>query len=760
MHSFYLVLVLGFVAFCAAQSIKIPRACSTPTTNRYPFCNPKLSRDERLKNLISLIQTDEKPPLLTARESPRGNISRIGLPEYDWGLNCVHGVQSRCGTNCPTSFPNPNALGASWNMTNVLVMGQIIGIEMRALWLEGVGENHANNLPHMGLDCWSPNININRDPRWGRNLEVASEDPFINGQYGIAYTRGLQEGEDKRFLQGVVTLKHWDAYSLESYNGATRHNFNAKVSQYDLANTYFPAFKDTVQQANAKGVMCSYNALNGVPTCASKFLNSTLRGDWGFTGYVTSDSGAIFDIYGAHHYAKTYEEAAADGILGGTDINSGSVYLSHLNNAVTQGLIKESDVDLALYRTLGLRIDLGLFDPIDDQPYWHVPPTVVGTAAHQEINLFTTLQSMVLLKNDDNTLPFPKGKNIAVVGPHANATGALLGNYLGQICKDDTYNCILSPHAQIKAANVGGQTSLSEGCTVSGTSTSGFAAAKQAVEQADYVIMMLGIDTTVEREGEDRHEISLPGVQNEFAEMILGIGKPTAVVLFNGGAVAIDALKDKAPAIVEAYYPGYQGGKALAMTLLGDYNPGGKLAYTIYDSKFVNESNFLDMSMTNPPGRSYRYYTGTPLWTFGHGLSYTTFKMEWHNTTTGEPHIVENDKAFELEYEVKVTNTGKREGDEVVQAYYYPKGTSTADPLIKQLFGFQRVHLGAGDSTTVKFTMKDTTLRVGDEKGNIVSSPGEYQIEFTNGVDQTIHSVVTVKGDVRVLEAFPEGFEE
>lgn len=280
------------------------RAC-LPPHHRYPFCNASLPLEMRVDDLISRLRPHEIPPLLTAREGggrspgPPGNISRLGLPEYDWGVNCVHGVQTTCGrvggaVRCPTSFPNPNALGAAFNGSLWRAIGTAIGVELRSLWLQGATEADPwSGRPHAGLDCWSPNINVARDPRWGRNQEVPSEDPYVNGRFGEEYTRGLQRGEDPRFLQAIVTLKHWDAYSLEGSDGFTRHNFNARVSKYSLASTYLPAFRRAVVEGGAAGVMCSYNMINGVPTCASPMLNATLRGHWGFDGYVTSDTGAV-----------------------------------------------------------------------------------------------------------------------------------------------------------------------------------------------------------------------------------------------------------------------------------------------------------------------------------------------------------------------------------------------------------------------------------------------------------------------------------
>jgi len=728
----------------------IPRACSTPTTSVFPFCNVSLPLDTRINDLISRIHQDEKAGLLTARYAPKGNLSRIGVPSYDWRVNCMHGVQTDCGTKCPTSFPGPNALGASFNMSLVKQMGHIIGVELRSLWLQGVWEN--DNYNQSGLDCWSPNININRDPRWGRNMEVPGEDPYLTGQYGVAYTQGLQNGDDPRYLQAVVTLKHWDAYSLENYGNQSRHTFNAVCSDYDLHNTYFPAWKASVEIGNAKGVMCSFNELNGVPTCASKFLNQVLRGTWGFDGYITSDTGGVSDIYKQHHYVATAVEASAVAITGGTDIDSGDVYLNNLMDAVSGGLITEEQVDQALYRTLKLRFLLGLFDPIDDQPYWHVPPSVVNTPESQDFNLFATLQSLVLLKNEGKTLPFAVGKKVAVVGPHGNATEDMLGNYYGQICMSSRsdFSCIVSPFLAIGQANSGGNTVYAKGCDVKSNSTSGFQDAITAATNADYVVMILGTDTSVEDETRDRTSVTLPGVQGEFSKKILSLGKPTVVVLMNGGMVAVEFEKENAPAMIEAGFPGYQGGQAIAEVIFGKYNPGGKLPYTIYQADYINQVDMLSMDMTKPPGRSYRYFTGTPLFPFGFGLSYTSFELQWSDllASSSTNFLRTDDSSTLLSYSVKVTNTGSVAGDEVVQAYFKPE--DKGDPLIKQLFGFERVHLNPGQSKNVTFVLGTETLkRAYQHKPGVVLTQGPYSILLTNGADQSLFSsLIVVGGDV------------
>eukprot|EP00051_Salpingoeca_urceolata_P028265 m.485929 g.485929 ORF g.485929 m.485929 type:complete len:823 (-) comp24071_c0_seq1:75-2543(-) len=743
------------------------RACQPPH-DTYPFCNHKLSITDRVNNLISLLEVDEKPLFLTAREGGGGSpgpgpaVPRLGVPEYDWGVNCIHGVQTSCidvdGTvYCPTSFPNPVNYGYTFNTSLFYELGSVIGRELRALWISGATEYSSwSGRPHAGLDCWSPNINIARDPRWGRNMETPGEDPYLNGLFGAQYTKGLQEGEDSNYLQAVVTLKHWDAYSLETSDGHTRHNFNAIVSNQTLANTYWPAFKASVQTGGAKGVMCSYNSINGVPTCANPMLTKVLRDTWGFEGYVTSDTGAVADIYGGHHYVSTPEEAACAAIKQHCDVNSGAVYHDHLIKGVQQKSCSMDDVDEALRNTLTLRFQLGLFDPIEDQPYWHVPPTDIHTSAANASNLLATLESMVLLKNDANTLPLPKGKNIAVIGPHGKAQSALVGNYLGQICPADNNDCVETPLEAINKSNVGGTTTYAEGSGVTKGSTSDLAAAVEVAKKADYVVILGGIDTGVEGENHDRVAIALPDPQQQLIDAIVKVGKPTVLVLINGGMVAIDSAKESVSAIVEAGYPGFLGATAIASTLFGDNDHlGGKLSTTWYPSSYIHEIKMSEMELDVGPGRTYRYYSGEPLWPFGFGLALTTFDVK--NKTSCEGIELSTEANAMASHSVEVTNTGSRTGDTVVFLYMTPSAVplQSDTKLIKQLIAFQRVHLAPGASTTVTFDVTSDKFAVALKNGDMTVAPGEYKLTVSDGVSQTYAVPTLLTGAPRLVEAFP-----
>ncbi|KAG3129712.1 hypothetical protein PI126_g20840 [Phytophthora idaei] len=680
-----LALLAGAISL-AAVGASIPRACSSPEHQQFVFCNASLSTSERVEDLLRRLPLGEKVTLLTARASPTGNMSSIGLPEYNWGANCVHGVQSTCGTNCATSFPNPVNLGAIFDPQAVFDMAQVVGWELRALWLEGARENYASG-PHLGLDCWSPNININRDPRWGRNMETPSEDPLVNSKYGVAYTKGLQEGKDKRFLQAVVTLKHYVAYS---------------------------------------------------------------------------DSGAIAGIYHQRHYTKTLCEAGRLAILSGTDVNSGSVYKQCLEELVTSGQLPEKAVDDAMRRTLKLRFELGLFDPIDDQPYWHVAPSEVNTAESRLLSLDLTRKSIVLLQNHGNILPLAKGEKLAVIGPHAKAKRALLGNYLGQMCHGDylEVGCVQTPLEAITVANGASNTVYAKGSGINDTSTAGFDEAEAAARKADTVVLFLGIDTSIEREAWDRENIDMPNIQMQLLKRVRRAGKPTVVVLFNGGVVGAEELILHTDGVVEAFYPGFFGAQAVSDILFRDAIPSGKLPVTMYPSNYINSVDMKSMSMTKYPGRSYRYYKEVPVFPFGWGLSYTKFTLALDSesgvTDPSEPIVVTRD--VDQTVTVILSNDGDLVGDEVVFAFFRPlkvNATGNAALLNEQLFDYRRVSLHPTQYRKLNFRIQQSTLAMVDDSGNQVSFPGFYEIIITNGVHERVTFAIHLVGEYETLSVFP-----
>uniref|UniRef100_K3X6N1 Fibronectin type III-like domain-containing protein n=1 Tax=Globisporangium ultimum (strain ATCC 200006 / CBS 805.95 / DAOM BR144) TaxID=431595 RepID=K3X6N1_GLOUD len=747
--------LLAALPLCTA----IPRACEAPHS-ALPFCNTSLATPARVEDLLHRLSLREKVLLLTARASPRGNVSVIGLPEYNWGANCVHGVQSTCGTNCATNFPNPVNIGAIFDTDVVKKMAQVIGWELRALWLEGARENYAAG-PHLGLDCWSPNININRDPRWGRNMETPSEDPLVNALYGVAYTRGLQEGPDLRFLQAVVTLKHWVAYSYEHYAGVDRMAFDAIVSKYDFADTYFPAFRASVVDGNAKGIMCSYNSLNGMPMCANDATTHLLRDTLGFDGYITSDSGALRGIFDHRHYTKTLCDAGLLAIQSGTDINSGEVYQECIEKLVAEKRLEGKYIDDAIRHSLKLRFELGLFDPIDDQPYWHVAPSEVRSQKSQKLSLDMTRKSLVLLQNHGETLPLQKGKKVAVIGPHAGAREGMMGNYYGQICHGDykELNCVQTPFEALTKKNGAPNTKWARGCGINDTSTSEFSSAVAITKEADAVVLFLGIDTSIEREAYDRENIELPAIQMQLLKTIRRVGKPTVVVLFNGGVIGTEELILHTDSLVEAFYPGFYGAEALADILFGDHNPGGKLPATMYRSNYIDSVQMKSMSMTEYPGRSYKYYKEVPVFPFGYGLSYTKFSIASSNNgpedTISSTQVVSRD--LNATFQLIVSNDGNRSGDEVVFGFFRPLSIDATGPvtlLNQQLFTYKRVSLAPAEVTQLEFRVTEATLALYDDAGNLTLFPGFYEVFFTNGVHERVAFLVHLQGEKRIIRPF------
>ena len=571
----------------------------------------------------------------------------------------------------------------------------------------------------------------------------AGEDPFLNGQFGKEYTVGLQTSKmDPRFLQAVVTLKHFDANSLEgdwpgpgskkSYPGSgcpgrvcTRHTVDPNISAYDLASTYLPAFRTSVEDGHALGVMCSYNSINGVPSCANPFLlQEQLRDKWGFEGYVTSDSGAVNDISHSHFYTPDLESACVAAVSSGCDMESAGwkrgqpwatdgPYEKYLPGAVAKGTLKQQTLDLAVTHTLNLRFRLGLFDPIEDQPMWHVSPDVVRSPEHLRSAQESTDQGLVLLQNPvrvghtESVLPFDPSKSTAVIGPLSNSRSFIVGNYLGQICPGlskegrENFDCV-----QNLAEGIGNETSAAPTIvqalkSVKSMDESDFGQAVAAAQQADQVVMFLGNDGSVEGEGHDRYHVTLPGAQQALFDKVYAANKNVVVVLFNGGAISIDEIKNSHAAVVEAWYPGFFGAKSIARTLFGRSNRWGKLPITIYSQKVADAFDMLDFDMTKAPGRTYRYFTGEPLFKFGFGLSYTKFKLEGLNATQLPARMAPGDAPSNVT--INVTNVGSVAGDEVVMAYFRPSEQTVpehepAATLQRQLWDFRRVTLAPGES--------------------------------------------------------------
>ncbi|GAA0713723.1 glycoside hydrolase family 3 protein [Aquimarina litoralis] len=826
-------------------------SCSTKKEEEkeYKYKDPKLSTSERVNDLISHMTLSEKVSQMRY-DAPA--IERLGVPAYNWWNECLHGV-ARAGK--ATVFPQAIGMGATWDAPLLFDVGTVISDEARAKHHRFIKEDRRGI--YQGLTFWTPNINIFRDPRWGRGQETYGEDPYLTSRMGVNFIKGLQ-GDDPNYLKVVATAKH---FAVHSGPEKSRHEDNYHTSDRDLKETYLPAFEAAIKEANVQSVMCAYNRYRDEACCGSNLLlNDILRKEWGFDGYVVSDCWAINDFWepNKHELVETPAEASALAVNRGTDLNCGDVFDPNLNDAVLQGLVDEDKVDRALARLMEARFKLGMFDPEEMVSWSKISYDVVCSEKHYQLSEKTARESMVLLKNENNTLPLKKDiKSIAVIGPNANATQVLLGNYHGtplnnitplKAIQDKLPNAQINyasgshiakgwpllhpiPSSVLKNGDTNGlkgeyfdnkewkgtpkvtrndsivnfiwvskkpfENATSDNFSVRWTgkivpeesgnyrvglraSSAGklyvndslrvdfkddhepkmkyldmnmvagesydikidyynyhtdpqaqlvwakldqdlLAPAIAAAKKSEVVVLCLGLSPDIEGEEMpvvlegfdkgDRSEISLPKSQINLMKEIHALGKPTVLVLMNGSALAINWADENIPAILEAWYPGEFGGKAIADVLFGDYNPAGRLPVTFYKS-VEDLPDFKSYDMTN---RTYKYFTGEPLYPFGHGLSYTNF-------TYANVEIPETIKANEdINVTVQVTNAGEMMGDEVVQLYI-SHNDEEYKGAAHSLIGFQRINLKAGETKKVSFTV----------------SPKQYAWITTDGQEQII----------------------
>jgi beta-glucosidase len=721
----------------------------SPQTNTFgqtslpPYKDPSLPIERRVDDLIKRMTLEEK---VSQMMNAAPAIKRLDIPEYDWWNEGLHGV-ARAGY--ATVFPQAIGLAAMWDTNLMFSVADVISTEARAKYNESVRRGERGR--YKGLTFWSPNINIFRDPRWGRGQETYGEDPFLTSRMGVAFVKGLQ-GNDPRYLKVVATPKH---YAVHSGPEPERHGFDAKAFERDLRETYLPAFRATVVEGQAASVMCAYNRTNGAPCCANKeLLTNILRKEWNFGGYVVSDCGAITDIWKGHHFADSEASASALAVKAGTDLSCGREYAS-LIQAVKDGLMSEAEIDTALKRLLTARFRLGMFDPPEIVPYSRIPFSENDSPAHRELALKAARESIVLLKNENNTLPLKKDvQTIAIIGPNADTLEVLLGNYNGQPSK------FVTPLAGIRSkVSPATKVLYSQGTDKLGApartaSPSGDktlrADALDKARQADVVVMVMGISPLVEGEemkvnlegfrGGDRTDITLPKAQEDLLKEIKALGKPVVLVLMNGSALAVNWADKNIEAIIEAWYPGEEGGAGLADVLFGDYNPGGRLPVTFYKS--VSQlPPFEDYSMR---GRTYRYFKNDPLYPFGFGLSYTKFK---YSNLRLSARSVQAGESVQVSAEVE--NVGGRAGDEVVELYVTDVLASVPVP-IRSLKGINRIFLKPGEKRRVSFTLSPEQLSLIDDHGKRVLEPGEFLVTiggkqpgFTGRADATTTDVVS-----------------
>jgi beta-glucosidase len=666
------------------------------------YKNETLPVAQRVHDLVSKMTLAEK---VSQMKDVAPAIDRLGVPAYNWWNEALHGV-ARSGL--ATVFPQAIGLAATWDDSLMYHTATVISDEARAKYQENLRQDKHDR--YGGLTFWSPNINLFRDPRWGRGQETYGEDPFLTGRMAVQFIHGMQ-GDDPKYLKTVATVKH---FAVHSGPEPSRHTFDAVVSDRDLRESYLPHFEAGIREGGAFSVMCAYNRIDGSPACGSDMLlKQILRDEWGFQGYVVSDCGAINDIYQGHKVVVTAPQAAALGARTGADLECGTVY-NNLVTAVQQGLITEPQIDTAVTRLFTARFRLGMFDAPEHVRWAQIPFNVLDQPSHRDLARQAARESMVLLKNQDHALPLRKDvRTIAVIGPNADAPTVLLGNYNGTPADP------ITPLRGIREAVSRGTkvlyargTNIADGVFARDSVASDVleAEAEQTARGADVVVLVLGLTNQLEGEemrvqvdgfrGGDRTRLDLPASQERLLERIVATGKPTVLVLINGSALAVNWAQEHVPAIVEAWYPGQAGGAALADVLFGDYNPAGRLPVTFYRS-IDDLPAFDDYSMK---GRTYRFFDGPPLYPFGHGLSYTTFAYDSLRTSSD---TITRDGTITVR--VNVTNTGQRAGDEVVQLYLQHLGSAVERPR-QDLRGFRRVALKPGETRTVEFTLAASSL--------------------------------------------------
>lgn len=689
-----------------------------------PFNDSALPVENRVQDLLKRLTLQEKVLLMCDYSS---SIPRLGIKKYNWWNEALHGV-GRAGL--ATVFPQAIGMAATFDDLAVEEAFECVSDEARAKY-HHLAEQEGSER-YQGLTFWTPNVNIFRDPRWGRGQETYGEDPYLTSRMGLAVVRGLQGPADGKYDKLHACAKHFAVHSGPEWN---RHSFNAEnISPRDLWETYLPAFKTLVQEGGVKEVMCAYNRFEGEPCCGSnRLLYNILRAEWGFDGLVVSDCGAISDFYikGHHETHPTQEAAAASAVKTGTDLDCGLDYMS-LAKAVEEGLITESQIDVSLSRLLKARFELGVMDEEHLIPWSKIPYTVVDCEKHREKALEMARKSMTLLKNSNGILPLSKNcHKIAVIGPNANDSVMMWGNYNG--FPSHTVTILEGITRKVSS----GRVIYDKGCELTASET-GLESLRNfnpheialRVEDAEVIIFVGGLSPQIEGEempvsfpgfkGGDRTAIELPQIQRELLKELHKTGKPVILVLCSGSALGLSAETEWADAILQAWYPGQAGGTAVADVLFGDYNPAGRLPVTFYKGT----EQLPDYENYNMRGRTYRYFKGEALFPFGYGLSYTSF--ETGKAKLSKKKIHENDS---VNLELSVKNTGKRDGDEVIQVYIR-KLEDTEGP-IKSLRAYKRIHLRAGEKKHVTVSLRNDRFEFFDAKSNTMRvMPGKYEILY------------------------------
>lgn len=699
-------------------------ACS----NQAPYQNKSLSPTERAADLVSRLTLEEK---ITLMQNNSSAVKRLGIKPYEWWNEALHGV-ARNGL--ATVYPQAIGMGASFNDTLLYQVFTSISDEARVKYRQA--REAGNYKRYTGLTFWTPNINIFRDPRWGRGQETYGEDPYLTSRMGLSVVNGLQGPQNTKYNKTHACAKHYAVHSGPEWN---RHSFNAEnINPRDLWETYLPAFQDLVIQGNVKEVMCAYNRFEGDPCCGSdRLLINILRNEWNYKGLVVSDCGAIDNFYfkGRHETHKNKADASAAAVLSGTDLECGRSYTG-LISAVKEGLINESAIDQSLCRLMKARFELGEMD--DTTPWDQLPDSLLSCHAHQQLALQMARESMTLLQNHKNILPLDKEMTVALIGPNANDSVMQWANYNGFPVHTITLLEGLTQYLPqerliyIPQKNI----EVQKYPWVNYYPNDIQAVINQAAK-ADVIIYAGGISASLEGEemdvdaegfrGGDRTTIELPNVQRKLVKALKATGKPIVFVNFSGCAMGLQPESQICDAILQAWYPGQAGGTAIAEVLFGDYNPAGRLPITFYKK----DNQLPDFEDYNMQGRTYRYLNYEPLYPFGHGLSYTTFSYS--------TPFIENGKL-----KVKVTNSGNYNGDEVIQLYI--KRYDDPDGPLKTLRGFQRIHIPAGQTSEVSFPLTSDTFTWWDKDSNTVHPlQGRYKILVGGSSEESLLKSIEYK---------------
>ncbi|MBP5532796.1 MAG: glycoside hydrolase family 3 C-terminal domain-containing protein [Lachnospiraceae bacterium] len=709
---------------------------------------------KKAKDLVSKMTLTEKVYQLR-HTAPA--IPRLGLSAYNYWNEALHGV-ARAGE--ATVFPQAIGMAAAFDEELLGLVAGVISTEGRAKF--NIQDKYGDNGIYKGLTFWAPNINIFRDPRWGRGHETYGEDPYLTSRLGVSFVKGIQ-GDDDKYMKAAACAKH---FAVHSGPESIRHSFNAECSKQDLRETYLPAFKALVTEAKVEAVMGAYNRTNGEACCASKtLLQDILRKEWGFEGHVTSDCWAIRDINEGHGITSSPVESVGLAMTNGCDINCGNLF-EYLLQAVGQGYTTEERIDEALTNVLATRFKLGILDEDangnfvsgynteSDNPYASIDYTHVDSYTSKEINLRISEESIVLLKNDDGILPFNKNNfsTIGVIGPNADNRKALVGNYEGTASE---YVTVLEGIRR-EVENSGTRVYASNGCDLYkpkveplGERSDRLAEVKAVCDVSDVIVAVMGLDATLEgEEGDtgnaygsgDKPDLKLPGLQQEVLDTIAASGKPAVLVVLAGSALALDKASTQFKAIIQGWYPGALGGTAIANVIFGKKNPEGHLPLTFYSEK----NTLPEFTDYNMKGRTYRYMNEEPLYPFGYGLSYTDFDViptkivagpDAYKTVNGEldrSNIYYKAGSDTIDITVKISNKGSMAGAATVQAYVDYTALGLNGAPIRQLKALKKVHLNAGEEKEVVISLDENAFGLYDENGEWKLNPGNYKVYIGN----------------------------